>query len=53
MTESVIDFPKEGLCPEVWNKVLDTTGLDYVWALVPSVKEKADTIISYVVDVLS
>lgn len=33
-TESVIDMPKsEGLCPEVWEKVLSDDGMSSTWQL--------------------
>ena len=30
-TESVIDFPKATLCPEVWEKVVASDGMGEVW----------------------
>ena len=40
MQESVIDFPKVGLCPEIWEKVVDDTGLGDMWKLRKEVKDK-------------
>lgn len=40
MKESVIDFPKDKLCPEVWEKVMDEEGASEVWRMIPEVKEK-------------
>lgn len=40
MKESVIDFPKDCLCPEVWEKVMDEEGASEVWRMIPEVKEK-------------
>ena len=40
MQESVIDFPKVGLCPEIWEKVVDDTGLGDMWKLRREVKDK-------------
>ena len=40
MKESVIDFPKDGLCPEVWEKVMDEEGASEVWRMIPEVKQK-------------
>lgn len=40
MQESVIDFPKAGLCPDVWEKVVDDTGLGDIWKLRQEVKDK-------------
>jgi len=31
MTESVIDFPKDSLCPEIWDKVVAADGMREVW----------------------
>jgi hypothetical protein len=39
-TESVMDFPKETLCPEIWEKVVDQNGMNEVWKLIPEVKTK-------------
>lgn len=40
MKESVIDFPKAGLCPEIWEKVVDGTGLHDTWKLQQDVSNK-------------
>lgn len=45
MQESVIDFPKAGLCPEIWEKVVDDTGLGDMWKLRQDVKDKLVAII--------
>ena len=39
-TESVIDFPKDTLCPDVWEKVVAADGMDEVWQLKHDVKDK-------------
>lgn len=39
-TESVIDFPKATLCPEIWEKVVDANGMNEIWQLKPDVKAK-------------
>lgn len=50
MKESVIDFPKEALCPEIWEKVLDAQGINEVWQLVPSVQAKIQEFIESLID---
>lgn len=41
MTESVIDFPKSDLCPEIWEKVISARdGLTEVYQLIPEVEAK-------------
>lgn len=49
-TESVIDFPKETLCPEIWEKVVDQNGMNEVWKLIPEVKAKMMNFIQKLVD---
>ena len=39
-TESVIDFPKDTLCPDVWEKVVAADGMGEVWQLKHDVKDK-------------
>ena len=39
-TESVIDFPKDSLCPDIWEKVIDETGTEETWRLVVDVEDK-------------
>ena len=39
-TESVIDFPKNSLCPDVWEKVVAADGMSEVWQLKRDVKDK-------------
>lgn len=39
--ESVIDFPKSDLCPEIWEKVISAKdGLTEVYQLIPEVEAK-------------
>ena len=39
--ESVIDFPKSDLCPEIWEKVISARdGLTEVYQLIPEVEAK-------------
>lgn len=38
--DSVIDQPKPGLCPEIWEKVVDATGSIEIWQLKPEVKKQ-------------
>ena len=45
MQESVIDFPKAGLCPEIWEKVVDDTGLGDMWKMRQEVKDKLVAIV--------
>ena len=45
MQESVIDFPKAGLCPEIWEKVVDDTGLGDMWKMRQEVKDKLIAIV--------
>ena len=39
-TESIIDFPKDSLCPDVWEKVVAADGMGEVWQLKHDVKDK-------------
>ena len=45
MQESVIDFPKAGLCQEIWEKVVDDTGLGDMWKMRQEVKDKLVAIV--------
>lgn len=38
--ESVIDFPKEGLCPDVWEKVIGQDGVNETWQLRQDVRQQ-------------
>ena len=38
--ESVIDFPKEGLCPDVWEKVISQDGVNETWQLKQDVRQQ-------------
>ena len=38
--ESVLDFPKDGLCPDIWEKVIDEMGTAETWRLVADVEDK-------------
>ena len=49
-TESVIDFPKATLCPEIWEKVVDQNGMNEVWKLIPEVKAKIMNFIQKLAD---
>ncbi len=40
MQESVIDFPKDTLCPHIWEKVVDQNGMKEVWKIIPDVKTR-------------
>ena len=39
MDESVIDFPKETLCKDIWEKVVSQDGINEVWQLKSEVRE--------------
>lgn len=43
--ESVIDFPKDGLCPEIWDKVIAVDGINETWTLKPEVEKKLLSIV--------
>ena len=49
-TESVIDFPKATLCPEIWEKVVDANGMNEIWQLKPEVKAKIMNFIQKLAD---
>lgn len=49
MTESVIDFPKDGLCPEIWEKVISADGMNETWQLKDEAKLK---ILQFVIKLL-
>lgn len=38
--ESVLDFPKEGLCPDIWEKVIDEMGAEETWRPIVDVEDK-------------
>lgn len=38
--ESVLDFPKDGLCPDIWDKVMDEMGAEETWRLNVDVEDK-------------
>lgn len=38
--ESVLDFPKDGLCPSIWEKVVDSQGVDETWRMKRSARDK-------------
>lgn len=40
INDSVIDPPKQGLCPDIWEKVIDATGSIEIWQLKPEVKKQ-------------
>ena len=31
MNESTIDFPKQSLCPDIWEKVIDAESINETW----------------------
>lgn len=45
MTESVIDFPKNTLCPDIWEIVVDISGTKEIWQLRQDVKDKLSVLI--------
>ena len=44
--ESVIDFPKEGLCPDIWEKVVSQDGMNETWQLKHDVREQLQQLYS-------
>ena len=50
MTESVIDFPKESLCPEVWEKVISVDGINETWQLTETARLKIEKVARYLID---
>lgn len=48
--ESVIDFPKAELCPEVWEKVIDKNGMSEIWQLTDVARLKLEKITLYLWD---
>ena len=40
VNDSVIDPPKQGLCPEIWEKAVDATGTLEIWQLTSEAKNK-------------
>lgn len=38
--ESVLDFPKDGLCPDIWEKVIDEIGAEETWRPIADVEDK-------------
>ena len=48
--ESVIDFPKPELCPEVWEKVIDKNGMSEVWQLTDVARLKLEKVTMYLWD---
>ena len=48
--ESVIDFPKAELCPEVWEKVIDKNGMSEVWQLTDVARLKLEKVALYLYD---
>ena len=45
VNDSVIDTPKPGLCPEIWEKVVDATGTLEIWQLKPNVKQQLHEVV--------
>lgn len=37
--ESVLDFPQDGLCPDIWEKVISADGAAETWRMVPAVRQ--------------
>ena len=50
MTESTIDFPKETLCPDIWDNVLDANGIKHVWVLKPEVGAQLLTVANKIIE---
>lgn len=50
MQESVIDFPKNGLCPDIWEKVVSIDGMNEIWQLKPEVRAKIQEVYERVVE---
>ena len=48
--ESVLDFPKDGLCPDVWEKVMSADGAYETWRLIPEVRDRLLSIAQAVCD---
>lgn len=49
MKESVIDFPKETLCQDIWQKTLDVLGIKEIWSLKPYVRNQLVEISNYII----
>jgi len=49
MKESVIDFPKETLCQDIWQKTLDALGIKEIWSLKPYVRNQLVEISNYII----
>jgi hypothetical protein len=45
MTESILDFPKESLCPEIWEKVININGTYEIWQIKPEVEQQIKTVV--------
>lgn len=50
-TESTIDFPKDSLCPEIWEKVVDVNGMHEIWKLKADVKQQILEFISQLLEI--
>ena len=50
MTESVIDFPKDGLCPEIWEKVVSPDGVRETYNLKKEVEVQLLEVIASIED---
>lgn len=48
--ESVLDFPKDGLCDAVWEKVIGPDGVNEVWRMKRSARDKILRVVQLVCD---
>lgn len=48
--ESVLDFPKDGLCDAVWEKVIGPDGVNEVWRMKRSARDKILHVVQLVCD---
>lgn len=48
--ESIIDSPKAGLCPDVWEQVMDATGSGMVWTLTTEARLKLEKVAIHLMD---
>lgn len=50
MQESIIDFPQDTLCPEVWQKVMSSDGANIVQQLTPNAQQKIQSVVENIVN---
>ena len=48
--ESIIDQPKVGLCPDVWEQVIDATGSRMVWTLTTEARLKLEKVATHLMN---